>query len=480
MRNFVLGGLAVGMCSCSSPPIVVHEIGAHTAFEQANAPTKSVTPPPNSQVERPGETSAEIMNGIDRRTDAFLLAHPEVKQAAIAAFRAAAINRYREMVSRLHLSPADGDRFYGIVSAGSEELVGHDAIYGADHRMTGEEYKRQLTDLLGESGYRQFVQYTDEVQGRDVVEQMVLWLYDTKDALRPDQVRLLTQHAEQLVGNRSVVPSVSPLWAELPPRFWSKLLDVAGTFLSAPQMATLRELKQHAHAERSLCDAQLEFMRSHATATIIPQAGFTQLVKPNQLLRDLWTEDKHVEVMHQVGKLFCRRNWADERRASFVSLYVRSMADKWDLEANMIDQGKPIDDPDVKRAVDGVDRMLDKQLRELVGDAEFAEYQQFVRTFDVRSFADGLAVELASTLPLTFIQAEALEQALVRGTVSSMKTKLDPADIDWIKVDAEAAIILTPAQFEVWRLGTAKSPYVGTRFDVELHRVYDAARNASI
>jgi hypothetical protein len=85
-------------------------------------------------------------------------------------------------------------------------------------------------------------------------------------------------------------------------------------------------------------------------------------------------------------------------------------------------------------------------------------------------------VQMAKSEPITPHQAEQLAQALIAASPTFRKgLPADPATVDWAAVDGAARGFLTPAQFVAWQQGIAHNPYGGSRANLELRKIYDAA-----
>jgi hypothetical protein len=79
--------------------------------------------------------------------------------------------------------------------------------------------------------------------------------------------------------------------------------------------------------------------------------------------------------------------------------------------------------------------------------------------------------------PLTAAQAEQLAQALIAATPTAENSRnLDATKVNWSMVDRAAEQFLSPTQFAAWKLGVAQNMGGGSRLDLELKKVYDAAK----
>jgi hypothetical protein len=77
---------------------------------------------------------------------------------------------------------------------------------------------------------------------------------------------------------------------------------------------------------------------------------------------------------------------------------------------------------------------------------------------------------------LTSQQADQLERALAQANPAYLKGEHGLAEaVDWEEADRRARTILTPQQFEIWKLGVAPNSLGRRRIEQDLHRAYDRA-----
>ncbi|MEO6244085.1 MAG: hypothetical protein ABIQ12_01510, partial [Opitutaceae bacterium] len=117
-----------------------------------------------------------------------------------------------------------------------------------------------------------------------------------------------------------------------------------------------------------------------------------------------------------------------------------------------------------------------RELTDALGPAGRQEFEDFERATPMRGAVDGFAVQVARFAPLTGQQADQLERALAQANAAYRKGEHGIVGaLDWAEADRAARTILTPQQFEVWRLGLAQNSFGGARIEQDLHRVYDRA-----
>jgi hypothetical protein len=198
------------------------------------------------------------------------------------------------------------------------------------------------------------------------------------------------------------------------------------------------------------------------------------LAQDNPQLLNYFIASKKAELQQRYGVLFQQLQLTPEQRNKFKEIQAAATTRSIDLGAAVHEQGLTYDDPAVKKLQTDSERQTETELIALLGDAGFQNYQEFNRTLSLRGFIDGFAVQVASTEPLTPMQADQLTRALIAAGVRRKEGNIDAGSLNWAEVDRAAQVFLSPAQFAAWKLGVAHNPAGGSRADQELRKLYDA------
>jgi hypothetical protein len=211
-----------------------------------------------------------------------------------------------------------------------------------------------------------------------------------------------------------------------------------------------------------------------ARRPILRAPGLVDLARDNPGLWNEWIEAKKAEFAQRYGPLLQRLRLSPEQRARFKEIMAAATARSVDIAAAMDAQLLSRNDPTIVALTKQSEMQTDTDLTALLGPPGLAVFKEYQRTIQVRGLMDGLAVQLAGIEPLSAQQADRLAEVMAFASPAFRSGgQAVTADVDWPSVDEHAKSILSPAQFEIWRQGTAHNPYGGSRQEVEFTKLYD-------
>jgi hypothetical protein len=204
--------------------------------------------------------------------------------------------------------------------------------------------------------------------------------------------------------------------------------------------------------------------------------GLVDLARENPQLWNEFIQSKRVELGRFYLPVMQRLELTSAQRERLKDIMADELARSSDIFAAGTAQGLAFEDPALVklRADSSVQRQ--RELNELLGPVGLREFEDFERATPMRGAVDGFAVQVARIAPLTSLQADQLERALAQSNAEYRKGKhADPKALDWEQADRLAETILTPPQFEIWKLGVAHNSFGGPRIQQELQLTYERA-----
>ncbi len=173
----------------------------------------------------------------------------------------------------------------------------------------------------------------------------------------------------------------------------------------------------------------------------------------NPKLESLFLESTRDRIRSDYGLLFTRCSLSPEQIERFVGATARMQEAELDIFA--VSQADPEKRDSLRKLAQGAQEEYNVVLRELFG----ADGQKVVRDFNRLGAARTVVNELGGVAalagtPLTVAQAQQLCDVVASATPAyASGGYADVRSVNWPDVDARAAQILTPAQFEVYRRG---------------------------
>ena len=272
-------------------------------------------------------------------------------------------------------------------------------------------------------------------------------------------------------------------------RFWTFLTIAACTVLlvqTVRQRAQLHEARETAVARQSAFDrehaalsaqlATLDSELSRLTAELAPPAA----PKPKPLslteLRDRdtrksdahslrnpaqeeWNRNFYRRMVHMNdGELIDRLTLTPDQRARFKQLLFDKLITAMDTHTVAIVQGAASDSPITRKAVEQTEADFDREIHALLGDANYAEYQEHERTLRDRARVGEFNAALSEkNLPLlTPAQVRALASAAnfvedrKRNPQHALASKDSLGPIATAQILNRIPGTLTPAQAEAY------------------------------
>ena len=233
------------------------------------------------------------------------------------------------------------------------------------------------------------------------------------------------------------------------------------------------EVLRHAHAEvaalpgrRAQLQAELaaleaELARATAAPREQPAAPPPPSPRPDSLA--LLRNDPQLELLKlaarrsalrsQYRSLWQRLGLDPEQVAQFEDILERREAQIMDLQNSALEQGLAVNDAKLTPLWEALHRETEQAQKDLLGESGFREFQEYERTAALREVVEATAGAAAvAGAALTQAQAqgllrvlEASQQGLPVGSV------VMAASIDWGKVDALAATVLSAEQMRIFQ-----------------------------
>ncbi|HWA08538.1 MAG TPA: hypothetical protein VG838_03640, partial [Opitutaceae bacterium] len=204
------------------------------------------------------QAAADAANGIRDPEVAgreFVSAHPEAVALVTSAIRANLIKSYGPLFRSLHLTPAQIDAFVDLRIKGGEggfrwstEIQSPWAEFSLGDLSTTER-DDGLRALLGDEGYRQYLDFSRQEPARTLAAEVGRALYFTPAPLSSEQAQQLAQLFVQGSARYQAGRTI-----DLAAVDWDEALSRAQAFLSPPQLAALRENRVRRQTSRALGD----------------------------------------------------------------------------------------------------------------------------------------------------------------------------------------------------------------------------------
>jgi len=178
---------------------------------------------------------------------AFLSRHPEVRRALEDYARARINSTYGPLFKALNLTPAQIDRFQELMMSRyvqtTRDSNGLAAVFrpGPD-AVDGSNTGGSLRELLGQSGWKTYLDYSHTTDARDFTIGVAGELWASGSPLSPDQSEQLVQLLRQTRSNENHGgPLLSQHFLPIATYDWAALNEKAQQFLTPPQMEALKD-----------------------------------------------------------------------------------------------------------------------------------------------------------------------------------------------------------------------------------------------
>ncbi|MES2697961.1 MAG: hypothetical protein V4773_31155 [Verrucomicrobiota bacterium] len=178
------------------------------------------------------------------------------------------------------------------------------------------------------------------------------------------------------------------------------------------------------------------------------------------------------------GILYRAAGWSSDRTRAFEDNYMKREEHHMDLNAAAQAQGIDLSDPAIVKMRGEIYREYEKAQRALLGDAGYAQLEDYERTSSLRDIvrAVGGAATVEGT-PITSEQAEAVVRVLANASESYRQGKPASAtNVDWAAAERELAGVLSDAQLAFFRSVEAPGGVFHARWGAELNKAMAAER----
>ena len=204
--------------------------------------------------------------------------------------------------------------------------------------------------------------------------------------------------------------------------------------------------------------------------------GLVDLARDNPQLWNEFIQSKRVEMGRFYLPLMQRLQLTPAQRERLKDIMTDELARTSDIHSAGTAQGLGYEDPALVKLRADSSAQRKRELAELLGPVGLKEFEHFERATPMRGAVDGFAVQVARIAPLTSQQADQLERALAQSNAEYCKgNHADIKALDWEQADRLVQNILTPQQFDIWKLGVAHNTFGGPRIEQELQHTYERA-----
>jgi len=179
--------------------------------------------------------------------NAFLAAHPEVKQALVERAKARVAARFHSLYQALGLTPPQIEHFENLLIEREGVTFPTDEgelILRPGTGLSNNEVEDRMHELLGDSGYQQYQEVAQMVPARALATQLASALYFTDTPLTAQQAERIVQ----IVTNGKVGPANTR-----PGQYdWDAIIRNSQGVLSDPQLAALEGMQEQDQFNQAL------------------------------------------------------------------------------------------------------------------------------------------------------------------------------------------------------------------------------------
>ncbi len=215
--------------------------------------------------------------------------------------------------------------------------------------------------------------------------------------------------------------------------------------------------------EERLATAQKKQFTSPAPFTA-PKVPAVEVPPPRVAASDMAraNDDPYVQILKQkaqratldatYGPLFRRWQLSPEKIAAFKDLILRRDQDSSDLRAALSTQGSTPPSPGTAALHRQIHTDYESAQRALLGESGYMELQEYERTSGARDAVSAIAgAAIVDGIPFSTETAEKLIHLIAINSPDYTKGQtVLLGTVDWEIVDAQAQIILSPEQFEIF------------------------------
>lgn len=194
----------------------------------------------------------------------------------------------------------------------------------------------------------------------------------------------------------------------------------------------------------------------------------------------LWLADRRAALTTTYGPLARQLRLSPEQVERMQAALIKREEQRMDIQATQRAQGLADSDPAVRQPLEKVDREYQQAQKDVLGEAGYARLKDYERSVYARELLAGIAggAAVVAREPFTPQQAEQLFSAMVNASPNHRRGGgFLPYEVDWSKVDEEAAKFLSPSQLAFFQTAEPPLPY-GGRFQSQLYRTVEAAKKS--
>lgn len=178
----------------------------------------------------------------------------------------------------------------------------------------------------------------------------------------------------------------------------------------------------------------------------------SQLVEFDPAFRGAVEKGMKARYMSACEPLYRSLQFSEKERDDFWAIYKNFAERRDDVMQATAKYRMDTTNPGIEALLGQEIADLRKAMTERFGEAREKTFFEFLRKMDSREFADGLAMRVAFTDPLTPEQAERVTQIVAEATPGYVAGKFaDNKNVDWTAVDRQLPGVLSAQQFAAWK-----------------------------
>jgi RNA polymerase sigma factor (sigma-70 family) len=187
---------------------------------------------------------------------------------------------------------------------------------------------------------------------------------------------------------------------------------------------------------------------SNSSSSQTLEEAIERLLVSNPDLPPLFMRQETIRFRAKYGPFYAALSFTPEQIARFEATLADHSQATSDIRIAGLAKGIKRDDPAVKKLLDQAVEQRNAQLRVVLGDAAYEQFQDYERTSNGRVLSDRLAAELYYTShPISAGQANDMARIASNNTAKTTATGM----AGWDKIISEAQGVLSPEQLVALR-----------------------------
>jgi hypothetical protein len=209
-----------------------------------------------------------------------------------------------------------------------------------------------------------------------------------------------------------------------------------------------------------------------------PPPGFNPMeaIMKDPVLQNYYLASQRATLTRTYGPLFRRLGLDAGQVSKLQDIMIRRAEQTMDLQAAAQSQGLAPNGPELARLRKQADDETQKAAAELLGPANYAEFQNYERSSSIMPVVQNLVgASVLEGIPLSAVQAETVTKILADSAPGyHTGGAANFSDVDWTAADRQLANVLTPEQLKLFQ---QIEPMGGgpSRFGARLSTTFDAA-----